>query len=189
MCHPMQCWMENSALNAGAVGTQQACPVPALRKAFGQWQKMDLPISRGLHFVQIQIRNDEVHFQASGAIGGVAMAIQQSLQHCEVFGGFQSVVVVWAFAQDHTRTTQMIQTFLIAQTGTSPIIALEYDNWPIKAETLDRKKFPATLPKFPDIAHATISEPKRCSSRRIDRSGFPTKLPASRRRDSLRDTM
>src|SRR5216684_3786715 len=105
------------------------------------------------HAGEVQIRRNEVHTEAGGTSGSVAVTLQKLVQSGKILGGFQSVEIVGALPQAQAGRAKCIKALAIAKSNASPVIALQQHEWAIEEVTLDRQEISKSVPDFSGETH------------------------------------
>src|ERR1700722_10156481 len=80
----------------------------------------------------------------------------------------QCVEIIWPFTQHQSCGSKLIETFLVAQSDTPPVVALQKYDRPVEVKARDRDQFAAALPELAKKPHpaaafglriTTISQP------------------------------
>src|ERR1700722_5236989 len=81
------------------------------------------------------------------------MAPQHRTQRGKVLGGLKSVKIVRSFAQNHTRCGKLLEPLLVAQSGSTPIVALKDNDGSVELKSFNGKQVQAAVPKVSEDIH------------------------------------
>src|SRR5579864_4534857 len=94
----------------------------------------------GPHLGEIKIRHNKVHTQNWIVSSAVLMALQHRAQCTEIFRRLQTVKIVGPFAERQSSRSKLLQSLLIAQTASPPIVALQNYQRTIKVKSSNRQQ-------------------------------------------------
>ncbi len=102
------------------------------------------------HPREIEVRKNEVHSHARRMPGRIPVPLQNRGQTVHILRSFQRVEIVWVFSYWNSRGLKLLESFVIADADTSPVVALDEQQRAINPERL-----PVCCGHSPDLSYST----------------------------------